>query len=96
MVFIHGDRVESIACSLVCSTNNILNAHIEGGEISGTIDEMFRHCNSKLCTYHLVSSENAKKRVRQMGESEESIYVIGSPELDIHCSNSGLNLDTVN
>ena len=95
MVFIHGDRIESIACSLVCLTNNILSAHIEGGEISGTIDEMFRHCNSKLCTYHLVSSEKAKKRVRQMGESIESIHVIGSPELDIHYSDSGLNLDEV-
>ena len=45
MVIIHGDRVEAIACSIVCATNYFLSIHIEGGEISGTVDEIFRHCN---------------------------------------------------
>ncbi|ABM75431.1 UDP-N-acetylglucosamine 2-epimerase [Prochlorococcus marinus str. NATL1A] len=92
IVIIHGDRIEAIACSLVCSTNNIISAHIEGGEVSGTIDEVFRHCNTKLCTFHLVSSNEAKKRVRQMGEPEKNIFVIGSPELDIHGRKSGVDL----
>ena len=48
LVVIHGDRVEALACSLVCATNYIRCAHIEGGEVSGTIDEIFRHCNTKL------------------------------------------------
>ena len=84
MVVIHGDRIEAIACSLVCSTNYILSAHIEGGEVSGTIDEIFRHCNTKLCSIHMVSSQKAKERVMQLGESEKDIFVIGSPEIDIH------------
>ena len=89
LVVIHGDRVEALACSIVCATNYYLSAHIEGGEISGTIDELFRHCNSKLSSLHMVSSEKAK-RVLQLGESEKNIFVIGSPELDIHGSDSGV------
>lgn len=95
LVVIHGDRVEAIACAIVCATNYCLSAHIEGGEVSGTIDELFRHCNSKLCLLHMVSSEKAKKRVLQLGEPEKNIFVIGSPELDIHGNNSGVHIDQV-
>jgi len=95
LVVIHGDRIESLACSIVCATNYILSAHIEGGEVSGTIDELFRHCNSKLCSMHMVSSEKAKKRVLQLGEPEKNIFVIGSPELDLHSKNSGVEINQV-
>ncbi len=95
LVVIHGDRVEALAASLVCAMQYIRTAHIEGGEISGTIDESFRHCNTKLCTSHFVSSEIAKKRILAFGERENSIFTIGSPELDIHNENSGLSIDDV-
>ena len=95
LIVVHGDRVEAIACSLVAATNYIPLAHIEGGEVSGTIDELFRHCNTKLALHHFVSSEGAAKRVRTLGESLESIYVIGSPELDIHAAASGVHIDEV-
>ena len=49
-----------------------------GGEVSGTIDELFRHCNTKLAFCHFVSSHSAAERLR-LGEPKESIYVIGSP-----------------
>ncbi|WP_375241413.1 UDP-N-acetylglucosamine 2-epimerase, partial [Polaribacter sp.] len=65
------------------SFKNILVAHVEGGEISGTIDELIRHSVSKLSHLHLVSNEEAKKRLIQMGELESSIYIIGSPDLDL-------------
>lgn len=94
-VFIHGDRVEAFAGAIVCATNYIPCVHIEGGEISGTIDEMFRHCNTKLSSSHLVSSESAKRRVMALGEPEDQIHVIGSPELDIHLQPSGVSLDEV-
>ena len=48
LVIIHGDRVEALAASLVCAMRYIRSAHIEGGEVSGTIDESIRHCNTKL------------------------------------------------
>lgn len=95
LVIIHGDRVEALACSLVCSTNYVRCAHVEGGEVSGTIDEQFRHCNTKLSSVHLVSSEEARSRVIRMGELRESIHVIGSPELDIHGRPSGVTIDEV-
>lgn len=95
LVVIHGDRIEALACAIVAATNYIRSAHIEGGEVSGTIDEIFRHCNSKLASYHFVSSPKAKLRVLAMGEPEDSIFVIGSPELDFHSSPSGVTLEEV-
>ena len=95
LVIIHGDRVEALACSLVCATNYIRCAHVEGGEVSGTIDEQFRHCNTKLSSVHLVSSDEAKVRVERLGEPTETIHVIGSPELDIHGRPSGVTLEQV-
>ena len=83
LIVVHGDRVEALAGAIVGSLNNILVAHIEGGEISGTIDELIRHSVSKLAHIHLVSNEEAKKRLIQMGELQSSIYVIGSPDLDL-------------
>jgi UDP-N-acetylglucosamine 2-epimerase (hydrolysing) len=95
LVVVHGDRVEAMATALVCATNYIRCAHIEGGEVSGTIDEVFRHCNTKLASSHLVSSHQAAKRVLALGEAPDSIYVIGSPELDTHRAPSGVALADV-
>lgn len=95
LVLIHGDRVEALAASLVCSINYVRCVHIEGGEVSGTIDEVYRHCNSKLCSAHFVSSLSAQNRVIQLGENPESIFIMGSPELDTHSKPTGINLDMV-
>lgn len=95
LIVIHGDRIEALAASLVAATNYIRSAHVEGGEVSGTIDEVFRHCNSKLCACHFVSSEAAARRVMALGEAPESIHIIGSPELDFHARPSGVTLDQV-
>jgi len=83
MIIIHGDRIESLAGAIVGSLNNILVSHIEGGELSGTVDESLRHSITKLSHIHFVSNEEAKKRLIQMGEIEDSIFVIGSPDIDI-------------
>jgi len=95
LVVIHGDRIEATACALVTATNYIRSAHIEGGEVSGTIDEVLRHCNTKLASHHFVSSESAARRVGALGEPPEYVHVIGSPELDIHAMDSGVTLDEV-
>lgn len=83
MIVIHGDRLEALAGAIVGSFNNILVSHIEGGELTGTIDESIRHAVSKLSHIHFVSNDDAKKRLIQMGEIEERIFVIGSPDIDI-------------
>lgn len=95
LIILHGDRIEALAGALVAATNYIPSAHIEGGEVSGTIDEVFRHCNTKLATHHFVSSDAAARRVMTLGEPAETIHVIGSPELDFHAGPSGVSLDEV-
>ncbi|MDV5046935.1 UDP-N-acetylglucosamine 2-epimerase [Vibrio diabolicus] len=83
LLVVHGDRVEAMAGAIVGALNNILVAHIEGGEVSGTIDELIRHSVSKMSHLHFVSNEDARSRLLQLGEWESSIHVIGSPDLDI-------------
>ena len=83
LLVIHGDRVETLACAIVGSLNNIRTAHIEGGEVSGTVDEILRHSISKLSHLHFVTNKKAKQRLIQMGELNKSIYIIGSPDIDI-------------
>ena len=82
LVVVHGDRVEAIAGTLAASLQNIRVAHVEGGELSGTIDEHLRHAITKLCHLHLVSNGDAARRLQQLGEAPERVHVIGSPEVD--------------
>lgn len=88
LIVVHGDRVETLAGAIVGSLNNILVAHIEGGELSGTVDELIRHSVSKLSHIHFVSNADAAKRLLQMGEVKESIFTIGSPDVDIMFSDT--------
>ena len=75
--------MEALAGAIVGSFNNIHVGHIEGGEVTGTIDESIRHSVSKLSHYHFVSNEESKNRLVQMGENKDTIFIIGSPDLDI-------------
>ena len=83
LIIVHGDRVEALACAIVGAINNIKVGHIEGGEISGTIDGVLRHSISKLCNFHFVTNNSAKKRLIQIGEINSNIYTIGSPDVDL-------------
>lgn len=83
LIVVHGDRLEALSGAIVGAFNNILVAHIEGGEVSGTIDESIRHSISKLAHLHFVANNEAKKRLLQLGEREEDIFVIGSPDIDL-------------
>lgn len=95
MIIIHGDRVEALAGAISGAINNILVAHIEGGELSGTIDESIRHSISKLAHIHFVSNIDAKNRLMQLGEHEESIFVIGSPDIDIILQKPSISIDKI-
>lgn len=86
LIVVHGDRIEAMAGAIVGALNNITVAHIEGGEVSGTIDELIRHSVSKMSHTHFVSNQQAKNRLIQMGELPESIFVIGSPDVDLMLS----------
>jgi UDP-N-acetylglucosamine 2-epimerase (hydrolysing) len=95
LIVIHGDRIEALAGATVGALNNILVAHIEGGEISGTVDELIRHSVSKLSHIHFVANEEAQKRLLQMGENECSTYIIGSPDMDAMLSKGLPTIDDV-
>lgn len=95
MIIVHGDRLEALAGAIVGAFNNIIVGHIEGGEVSGTIDESIRHAITKFAHFHFVANEEAKKRVMQLGEKEDSIYIIGSPDIDIMHSSDLPTLDEV-
>lgn len=77
------DRFETMATAIAASYMNIPLAHIQGGEVTGNIDEKVRHSITKLADYHLVSSENAKERVLRLGEDESMVFNTGCPSIDI-------------
>ncbi len=83
LIIVHGDRLEALAGAIVGAFNHILVAHIEGGEISGTIDESIRHSVSKLSHIHFVANNEARKRLTQLGERKDSIFIIGSPDIEV-------------
>ena len=83
IIFTVGDRYEALATSLTARYMNIFLCHLQGGEITGSIDESVRHSITKLANLHLVSTERSKKRVRNMGENPKFIFNVGCPSIDI-------------
>lgn len=77
------DRFETMATAIAASYMNIPLIHIQGGEVTGNIDEKVRHAITKLADVHLVSTDMAKERVIKMGEDPERIIVTGCPSIDI-------------
>ena len=82
IVVIRGDRFEQLAIAMVAAYLNKTIAHIEGGDISGTIDESVRHAITKLAHIHFVTNEDARKRVIAMGENPRSVFNVGSPDVE--------------
>ena len=95
LIVVHGDRSEALAGAIVGSLNNVLVAHLEGGELSGTVDGLIRHSVSKMSHLHFVSNAEARRRLVQIGENPESVFVIGSPDIDIMTSPDLPNLEEV-
>ncbi|NER12177.1 UDP-N-acetylglucosamine 2-epimerase (hydrolyzing) [Leptobacterium flavescens] len=77
------DRFETIATSIAAAYQNIPLVHIQGGEVTGNIDEKVRHANTKLADIHLVASEDARERVIKMGEDTDKVITTGCPSIDI-------------
>jgi UDP-hydrolysing UDP-N-acetyl-D-glucosamine 2-epimerase len=83
MVVTVADRFETLATAVAAAYMNIPLVHVQGGEVSGNIDEKVRHAITKLSDLHLVSSEHAKERVIRMGEEPDRVFVTGCPSIDI-------------
>ncbi|MEP6915002.1 MAG: UDP-N-acetylglucosamine 2-epimerase, partial [Acidobacteriota bacterium] len=67
------DRYETLSTAVAAAYMNIPVAHIQGGEITGSIDEKVRHAVTKLADVHLVSTAKAAERVIRMGEDPEMV-----------------------
>lgn len=77
------DRFETMATAISASYMNIPLAHIQGGEVTGNIDEKVRHSITKLADYHFVASEGAKERVIKLGENPDFVFNTGCPSIDL-------------
>jgi UDP-N-acetylglucosamine 2-epimerase (hydrolysing) len=88
LIVVHGDRVEALAGAIVGALRNILVAHLEGGEVSGTVDELIRHAVTKMSHIHFVANEDASRRLLQLGERPDTVHIIGSPDIDLMMSTS--------
>jgi UDP-hydrolysing UDP-N-acetyl-D-glucosamine 2-epimerase len=77
------DRFETMATAIAASYMNIPLAHIQGGEVTGNIDEKVRHAITKLADYHFVASEGARERVIRLGENPEFVFNTGCPSIDL-------------
>src|SRR6185436_2575051 len=77
------DRYETLATAVAASYMNIPVVHVQGGEVTGSIDEKVRHAVTKLSNLHLVATPAARERVLRLGEPEETVVVTGCPSIDI-------------
>ena len=83
------DRYETLATAVAASYMNIPLVHVQGGEVTGSIDEKVRHSVTKLSNLHLVSTQLAAERVRKLGEDPETVHVTGCPSIDIAADVAG-------
>lgn len=83
VVLVIADRFECLPIAMAASYMNIPIAHVEGGEVSGSIDESVRHAITKLSHLHLPATEGAAKRIERMGEDPATIFPVGCTSLDV-------------
>lgn len=88
LVVVRGDRFEILPMAMAAAYLNIPVAHLEGGDLTGTIDDSVRHAVTKLAHLHLVSTAEARRRVLQMGESPKFVFEVGAPEIELVKNNS--------
>lgn len=92
------DRYETIATAIAASYMNIPLAHIQGGEVTGSIDEKVRHSVTKLADLHFVATEKAAERVIKMGEDPQRVFMTGCPSVDLAAQvlrNPALDFDPI-
>jgi UDP-hydrolysing UDP-N-acetyl-D-glucosamine 2-epimerase len=83
VVLLIGDRYEALAATIAAAFMNICIAHIQGGEVSGSIDESTRHAISKFAHYHFPSTQRSLEYLKRMGEDPRTILAVGCPSSDI-------------
>ncbi|MBI9074125.1 MAG: UDP-N-acetylglucosamine 2-epimerase (hydrolyzing) [Desulfatibacillum sp.] len=92
IVMVIADRFECLSIAMTASYMNIPVAHMEGGEVSGSIDESIRHAITKLAHVHFPATQEAADRIVRMGEAPETVFPVGASSLDVIAS---LDLDNL-
>jgi len=82
-ILLIGDRSEALGAAIAAVYQNFCLIHIQGGEITGSIDESARHSITKLAHYHFPSTKQAQKNIIQMGERKETVFSYGCPSVDV-------------
>lgn len=88
VVLVRGDRYEVLSVAIAAAYMNIPVAHIEGGDVTGSIDESVRHAITKLAHIHFPTNDESARRIIQMGERREYVHVVGSPEIQVVAENN--------
>lgn len=83
LVLLIGDRYEALSAAIAAAYMNICIVHIQGGEVSGSIDESARHAISKLSHFHFPSTVRSAEYLVRMGERPECVLGVGCPGSDI-------------
>ncbi|RLB87278.1 MAG: UDP-N-acetylglucosamine 2-epimerase (hydrolyzing), partial [Deltaproteobacteria bacterium] len=83
VVLISGDRFDALGAAISAALMNIPLAHIEGGEVSGTIDESIRHAITKFAHIHFPATAKSAERIIKMGERPDRVFNVGCPAVDI-------------
>jgi len=83
IVFTIGDRYETLATAIAASYSNIYLCHLQGGELSGSIDDKVRHAVTKLSNLHFVATERSEIIVKSMGENPKNVFNVGCPSIDL-------------
>ena len=83
VLLVHADRYEMLPVAMAGAALNIPVAHTQGGDVSGTFDETVRHAITKLAHIHFPTTELSKKRLIQMGEDEQYVFMTGCPTIDV-------------
>jgi UDP-hydrolysing UDP-N-acetyl-D-glucosamine 2-epimerase len=82
IVLILADRFECLPLAMIARYSNKCIVHLEGGEVTGSVDDSIRHAISKLSNYHLVANQSAKEVLKRLGESSDNIFITGSTSFD--------------
>ncbi|UCC94916.1 MAG: UDP-N-acetylglucosamine 2-epimerase (hydrolyzing) [Candidatus Omnitrophota bacterium] len=82
-VIVMADRFECLAIAMAATYMNIPIAHVEGGEVSGSIDESVRHSITKLSHLHFPATEDAAERIKRLGEDPATVFTVGCTSLDV-------------
>lgn len=82
ILIVHGDRFDALSLAASAALMNIRIVHVEGGEVSGTIDDMIRHSITKLAHYHICCTERAHSRLLAMCEDNDRILLAGCTSYD--------------